>query len=403
MPECEEYANHRWNDCQSQRLLCHWPTCRIKKEKKDLGVIYSEVPANAAAVYTTNQVKAAPIFVTKEAMKDATIQAVVVNSGIANACTGKLGMENAKEMQALTGAHLKIAQESVAVASTGVIGKQLPMEIIEAGINNIDLQKQEPYAFHEAILTTDTATKEIVITEEINGQQVTMAGVAKGSGMIHPNMATMLAFITTDAQISEELLQEVLADKTETTFNQITVDGDTSTNDMVLVLANGLAENPVIEKNSEAFEKFVAMFQLVSETLAKKIAKDGEGATKLIEAQVVGALNGSEARLVAKKVVGSSLVKTAMFGEDPNWGRIICAVGYAGSHTDPEKIDMWIGDQQLLKNSQPQEFDEALMKQTLEKEKINITVDLNIGEQSGQSWGCDLTYKYVEVNALYHT
>lgn len=375
----------------------------LKKEKKDLGVIFSEVPANAAAVYTTNQVKAAPIFVTKEAMTNQKIQAVVVNSGIANACTGTLGLENAKEMQALTGLHLGVSQENVAVASTGVIGKQLPMETIEAGIRQIDLQNQAPYAFHEAILTTDTATKEIVVTDEINGQTVTMAGVAKGSGMIHPNMATMLAFITTDAQISETLLQEMLADKTETTFNQITVDGDTSTNDMVLLLANGLAENPVIEKNTEAYKKFLEMFQLVSETLAKMIAKDGEGATKLIEVQVVGALNETEARLVAKKVVGSSLVKTAMFGEDPNWGRIICAVGYAGSHTDPEKIDMWIGDQQLLKHSQPQEFDEITMKQTLEKEKICITVDLNIGEQSGKAWGCDLTYKYVEVNALYHT
>lgn len=375
----------------------------LKKEKKDLGVIYSEVPANAAAVYTTNQVKAAPIYVTKEAMADQKIQAVVVNSGVANACTGKIGLANAQEMQALTAAHLKIAKDTVAVASTGVIGKQLPMETIEAGINQIDLQHQEPYAFHQAILTTDTATKEIVVTEEINGQTVTMAGVAKGSGMIHPNMATMLAFVTTDAQISEDLLQEILADKTETTFNQITVDGDTSTNDMVLVLANGLAENPVIEKNTDAYTKFLAMFQLVSETLAKMIAKDGEGATKLIEVQVVGALNETEARLVAKKVVGSSLVKTAMFGEDPNWGRIICAVGYAGSHTDPEKIDMWIGDQQLLKHSQPQSFDEAIMKQTLEKEKICITVDLNIGAQSGKAWGCDLTYKYVEVNALYHT
>lgn len=375
----------------------------LKKEKKDLGVIFSEVPANAAAVYTTNQVKAAPIFVTKEAMTNQKIQAVVVNSGIANACTGTLGLENAKEMQALTGLHLGVSQENVAVASTGVIGKQLPMETVESGINQIDLQNQEPYAFHEAILTTDTATKEIVVTDEINGQTVTMAGVAKGSGMIHPNMATMLAFITTDAQISETLLQEMLADKTETTFNQITVDGDTSTNDMVLLLANGLAENPVIEKNTEAYKKFLEMFQLVSETLAKMIAKDGEGATKLIEVQVVGALNETEARLVAKKVVGSSLVKTAMFGEDPNWGRIICAVGYAGSHTDPEKIDMWIGDQQLLKHSQPQEFDEITMKQTLEKEKICITVDLNIGEQSGKAWGCDLTYKYVEVNALYHT
>lgn len=375
----------------------------LKKEKKDLAMIYSVIPANAAAVYTTNQVKEAPIYVTKDAMLDHQIQAVIVNSGIANACTGKIGLENAKKMQEFAGTHLKIPQETIAVASTGVIGKQLPMEIIEAGINKIDLESQDPYAFHEAILTTDTSTKEIVVEEEINGQIVTMAGVAKGSGMIHPNMATMLAFITTDAQISSDLLQEILADKTETTFNQITVDGDTSTNDMVLVMANGLAENPVIEKNTDAHEKFVAMLQLVSETLAKMIAKDGEGATKLIEVQVKGAMNDSEARLVAKKVVGSSLVKTAMFGEDPNWGRIICAVGYAGSHTDPEKINMWIGEQQLLNHSQPQEFDEVAMKKTLEQEKICITVDLTIGEAMGKAWGCDLTYKYVEVNALYHT
>ncbi|MGX7203662.1 bifunctional ornithine acetyltransferase/N-acetylglutamate synthase [Enterococcus pingfangensis] len=375
----------------------------LKKVKKDLGVIYSEIPANAAAVYTTNQVKAAPIFVTKDALKDQKLQAVVVNSGVANACTGKLGMENAKKMQELAAAHLSVEKENIAIASTGVIGKQLPMAIIEEGINKINLQKPVPRAFHEAILTTDTSTKEIVVTEKINGQLVTMAGVAKGSGMIHPNMATMLAFITTDAHISEQLLQTILSEKTETTFNQITVDGDTSTNDMVLVLANGLAENPMIEENTEAYEKFVAMFQLVSETLAKMIAKDGEGATKLIEAQVTGAHSELEARLVAKKVVGSSLVKTAMFGEDPNWGRIICAVGYAGSQTDPEKIDMWIGDQQLLKQSQPQIFDEKLMKKTLEKATVSITVDLNIGTQSGKAWGCDLTYKYIEVNALYHT
>ncbi|WP_379946870.1 bifunctional glutamate N-acetyltransferase/amino-acid acetyltransferase ArgJ [Enterococcus devriesei] len=375
----------------------------LKKTKKDLGMIYSDVPAAAAAVYTTNQVKAAPIFVTKEAMVDATIQAVVVNSAYANACTGKIGAENASAMQALAAEQLAVPKETVAVASTGVIGKQLPMEIIEKGIKQIDLSTVNPYDFHEAILTTDTSTKEIVVSAKINGQTITMAGVAKGSGMIHPNMATMLAFITTDAQISPELLQGILADKTETTFNQITVDGDTSTNDMVLVLANGLAENPMIEIDTPAYETFVEMFQLVSEALAKLIAKDGEGATKLIEVEVVGASNPSDARLAAKKVVGSSLVKTAMFGEDPNWGRIICAVGYAGSQTDPEKIDMWIGQQQLLKHSQPQEFDEAEMKQTLEKEKILITVDLNIGEAKGKAWGCDLTYKYVEVNALYHT
>ncbi|MGM0173816.1 bifunctional glutamate N-acetyltransferase/amino-acid acetyltransferase ArgJ [Enterococcus sp. DIV0800] len=375
----------------------------LKKTKKDLGMIYSDVPAAAAAVYTTNQVKAAPIFVTKEAMVDATIQAVVVNSAYANACTGKIGAENALAMQALAAEQLAVPKETVAVASTGVIGKQLPMEIIEKGIKQIDLPTANPYDFHEAILTTDTSTKEIVVSAKINGQTVTMAGVAKGSGMIHPNMATMLAFITTDAQISPELLQGILANKTETTFNQITVDGDTSTNDMVLVLANGLAENPMIEIDTPAYETFVEMFQLVSEALAKLIAKDGEGATKLIEVEVVGASNPSDARLAAKKVVGSSLVKTAMFGEDPNWGRIICAVGYAGSQTDPEKIDMWIGQQKLLKHSQPQEFDEAEMKQTLEKEKILITVDLNIGEAKGKAWGCDLTYKYVEVNALYHT
>lgn len=375
----------------------------LKKIKKDLGVIYSEVPANAAAVYTTNQVKAAPIFVTKTALKNQTLQAIVVNSGVANACTGKIGMENAKKMQALAAAHLAVDQENVAIASTGVIGKQLPMSVIETGINELDLQKAEPSAFHEAILTTDTNTKEIVVTEKINGQLVTMAGVAKGSGMIHPNMATMLAFITTDACISAQLLQTLLAQKTETTFNQITVDGDTSTNDMVLVLANGLAKNPVIKENSAAYEKFVAMFQLVSETLAKMIAKDGEGATKLIEAQVTGARDALEARLVAKKIVGSSLVKTAIFGEDPNWGRIICAVGYAGSQTDPEKIDMWIGNQQLLKRSQPQLFNKKIMKETLEKETIIIKVELNIGTESGKAWGCDLTYKYIEVNALYHT
>lgn len=375
----------------------------LKKEKKDLAMIYSKLPANAAAVYTTNQVKAAPIFVTKDAMVNQQIQGVLVNSGIANACTGELGLQNAKKMQALAGKHLNVSKEAIAVASTGVIGKQLPMDIIAKGIEKLDLDNQDPYAFHEAILTTDTTTKEIIVQDEINGQTVTMAGVAKGSGMIHPNMATMLAFITTDAQISSELLQDILTKKTETTFNQITVDGDTSTNDMVLVMANGVAENPIIESNTAAFETFVSMFQLVSETLAKMIAKDGEGATKLIEVQVEGALSDSEARLVAKKVVGSSLVKTAMFGEDPNWGRIICAVGYAGSQTDPEKINMWIGDQQLLKNSQPQEFDETIMKQTLEKEKICITVDLAIGKASGKAWGCDLTYKYVEVNALYHT
>lgn len=375
----------------------------LKKVKKDLGMIYSEVPAQAAAVYTTNQIKAAPLTITKEAVADGQIQAVVVNSAYANACTGEKGLEHAQAMQRAVAKKMQIAEKDVAVASTGVIGKVMPIEKVLTGIKQIDLENSVPSDFHQAILTTDTTTKEIVVTAEINGQVVTMAGVAKGSGMIHPNMATMLAFITTDAHIQSGLLQEILASKTETTFNQITVDGDTSTNDMVLVLANGLAENPLIEKNSTAYRKFVEMFEFVSETLAKMIAKDGEGATKLIEAKVLNAATASEARLIAKKIVGSSLVKTAIFGEDPNWGRIICAIGYAGSTTDPNKIDLWIENHQLLSHSQPLIFDEVQMKDLLAQEKINITVDLNIGNAEGVAWGCDLTYKYVEVNALYHT
>lgn len=377
--------------------------CGLKKNKLDLGVIYSEKAAKAAAVYTTNQVKAAPIYVTKEAMQEPTIQAVVVNSGYANACTGEIGLVHAKQMQQATADHLGVTADKVAVASTGVIGKIMPIELVEQGIQKVDMDDCEPYHFHEAIMTTDTTTKEIVVQDKINGETVTIAGTAKGSGMIHPNMATMLAFITTDAEISQELLQELLSEKTETTFNQITVDGDTSTNDMVLVLANGLAGNAEIEKDTEGYNKFVAMFQLVSETLAQMIAKDGEGATKLIEVQVEGATDELAARMIAKKIVGSMLVKTAMFGEDPNWGRIICAIGYSETKIDPEKVDMWIGSVQVLKNSQPQTFDEDAIKQILEQDKIVIAVDMNLGNAKGAAWGCDLTYKYVEVNALYHT
>lgn len=375
----------------------------LKHAKKDLGMIFSEVPAQAAGVFTTNQVKAAPIDVTKEAISDGSLQAIIVNSGFANACTGAIGLEDAKTTQQYLAEKIGIAADKIAVASTGVIGKVLPMEKIKAGIDVFNLNQSEPQAFHEAILTTDKATKEVAVTDVINGVEVTLAGVAKGSGMIHPNMATMLSFMTTDAFISNELLQAILSEKTEVTYNQITIDGDTSTNDMVLVMANGLAENPEIEKDTEAYQKFAAMFDYVSAELAKKIAKDGEGATKLIEVEVTGASDSLAARLIAKKVVGSSLVKTAMFGEDPNWGRIICAVGYAETLIDPNKIDMWIGQQQLLKQSQPQEFNQEIMKDTLAKETIKILIDLNVGTKSGKAWGCDLTYKYVEINALYHT
>lgn len=375
----------------------------LKRKRNDIGWIYSEFSAQAAGVFTTNAVQAAPIQVTKQALSSDYLQAIIVNSGNANACTGKNGILHAQEMQQLAADKLAVPAEAVAVASTGVIGQELPMTKIKKGIFGLAKLEGAPEKFHEAILTTDTRTKEIVVEEIINGEKITMAGVAKGSGMIHPNMATMLAFITTDACIEKELLQDLLKKVTDQTFNQITVDGDTSTNDMVLILANGAAEHPAIKNGTEAYDKFTAMLSTVMEALAKMIAQDGEGATKLIETHVHHAKNQLTARMIAKKIVGSSLVKTAMFGADPNWGRIICAIGYADPSIDPEKVTILIGGLPVLVDSQPQEFEELLMREILVQDKIIITVDLQDGEAEGTAWGCDLTYKYVEINALYHT
>lgn len=377
--------------------------CGLKKRKKDIGFIYSNVPAQAAAVFTTNKIQAAPITVTKQAIQSGTLQAIVVNSGNANACTGKVGIEDAFTIQKIAAKKLAINQEDVAVASTGIIGQMLPMTIVAEGLDSLDQKTGDPFAFHEAILTTDTFTKQIVVEGLIDGKLVTVAGVAKGSGMIHPNMATMLSFITTDATISSELLQTLLKEQTEITFNQITVDGDTSTNDMVIVMANGASEIAEIKKETTAYQTFEEMFHFVSETLAKMIAQDGEGATKLIEVEVINGKDALSARMAAKKVVGSSLVKTAIFGEDPNWGRIICAVGYSGAEVNPDTIDIFLGKIQVLKNSQPQNFNQEKMKQVLKQKIIKIVVDLKIGKATGMAWGCDLTYKYVEINGLYHT
>lgn len=378
--------------------------CGIRKEKKDLGWIVSTVPAQASAVYTMNHVKAAPILVTKAALADnSELQAVIVNSGIANACTGKQGLKAAYEMQQAVATRLAIPSNQVAVASTGVIGKQLAMNDVKVGIEQLSQANQSPYTFHEAILTTDTGTKEVVVSEVIGGQVVTMAGVAKGSGMIHPNMATMLSFMTTDAVIKADLLSALLKETVDNTYNQITVDGDTSTNDMVLIMANGCADNQEIVEGTEAYQVFKTMVHFVAETLAKKVAKDGEGATKLIEVQVKQGATKEAARLIAKKIVGSSLVKSAMFGEDPNWGRIICAAGYAGPELEAGDVDIFIGNQQVLQNGEPQLFDEEEMKAILEKESVMIVVDLKQGQANGTAWGCDLTYKYVEINACYHT
>ena len=375
----------------------------FKKKKLDFGWIVSEVPASVAGVYTTNKVIAAPLLVTKASVqKSQKLQAIVVNSGVANSCTGQQGLDAAYEMQRLTAQKLKIEPDLVGLASTGVIGEQLPMDALKNGLSQI-LVSGKAEDFAEAILTTDTCTKTCVVTEEFGTDLVTMAGVAKGSGMIHPNMATMLAFITCDANISSATLQAALSQHVETTFNQITVDGDTSTNDMVLVMANGCRQNEEILPDTEEFEKFSKMLRYLMADLAKKIAKDGEGATKLIEVNVRHAKDEQSGRMIAKSVVGSSLVKTAIFGQDPNWGRILAAIGYAGADVSVDDIDIWIEGIPVMQASSPVAFDPEETSDAMAGELLTLTIDLHDGDAEAQAWGCDLSYDYVKINALYRT
>ena len=375
----------------------------FKKKKLDFGWIVSEVPASVAGVYTTNKVIAAPLLVTRASIqKSKKLQAIVVNSGIANSCTGQQGLDAAYEMQRLTAQKLKIEPDLVGLASTGVIGEQLPMDALKNGLSQI-LVSGKAEDFAEAILTTDTCTKTCVVTEEFGSDLVTMAGVAKGSGMIHPNMATMLAFITCDANISSATLQKALSQHVETTFNQITVDGDTSTNDMVLVMANGCRQNEEILPDTEEFEKFSKMLRYLMADLAKKIAKDGEGASKLIEVNVRHAKDERSGRMIAKSVVGSSLVKTAIFGQDPNWGRILAAIGYAGADVSVDNIDIWIEGIPVMQASSPVAFDPEETSDAMAGELLTLTIDLHDGEAEAQAWGCDLSYDYVKINALYRT
>ena len=375
----------------------------FKKKKLDFGWIVSEVPASVAGVYTTNKVIAAPLLVTKASIqKSQKLQAIVVNSGVANSCTGQQGLDAAYEMQRLTAQKLKIEPDLVGLASTGVIGEQLPMDALKNGLSQI-LVSGKAEDFAEAILTTDTCTKTCVVTEEFGSDLVTMAGVAKGSGMIHPNMATMLAFITCDANISSATLQKALSQHVESTFNQITVDGDTSTNDMVLVMANGYRQNEEILPDTEEFEKFSKMLRYLMADLAKKIAKDGEGATKLIEVNVRHAKDERSGRMIAKSVVGSSLVKTAIFGQDPNWGRILAAIGYAGADVSVDNIDIWIAGIPVMQASSPVAFDHEETGDAMAGELLTLTIDLHDGDAEAQAWGCDLSYDYVKINALYRT
>jgi glutamate N-acetyltransferase/amino-acid N-acetyltransferase len=386
--------------------------CGIKSNKQaDLAMIYSEVPGATALLTTTNQVKAAPILWCKEVMANPYKQAVVVNSGNANACTGVAGTEAVKETAAKMAAVLDLKPEDVLVASTGVIGVALPVEKLLAGIaelapqlgNTLDSGEQAA----TAILTTDTVMKTVAVEVEIQGKTVKIGGMAKGSGMIHPNMATMLSFVTTDVKIDPALLQKLLKETATDTYNMISVDGDTSTNDMVTVIANGMAGNSPLAENSPDYENFKEAFVYVHKTLAKKIIRDGEGATKFVEVEVFGTKTKADARTMAKSVITSSLVKAALFGEDANWGRVLCALGYSGVAFDPLKVSLVFSSQAgmitLLSDGVPIAFDEAEAKSVLSEQDINISVELNEGNEKAVAWGCDLSYEYVKINGDYRS
>ena len=383
--------------------------CGIRKNrtKRDLALIFSEVKANAAAVYTTNLVKGAPLTVTKAHISDGKAQAIICNSGNANTCNAN-GIEIAEQMGYLLGAEMNIASGDVVVASTGVIGQPLDIEPIKAGIPSLvaGLGDNSLLAA-EGIMTTDTEVKEIAVSFEIGGVECKIGGIAKGSGMIHPNMATMLVFITTDCAISSDLLQKALSTDIADTFNMVSVDGDTSTNDMVCVLANGMAGNNEITAENDDYNTFMKALNTVTVHLCRCIAGDGEGATKLLECKVTGAKSKEIAKTVAKSVICSSLTKAAMFGADANWGRVLCAIGYSGADVDVNKIDVSFasakGEIPVCKNGAGIDFSEEIAKEILLEKEIDILVSLNDGEFSSTAWGCDLTYEYVKINGDYRT
>lgn len=378
----------------------------LRYSKKDLGIILSDTPAQCAAVYTTSHFQAAPLKVTQESIAaEGLIQAVIVNSACANACTGDQGLKDAYQMRKSAADKFNLKEQHVAVASTGVIGEYMQMDKIEEGIKMLKPGNEALHSedFQTAILTTDLVMKKCCYSAVIDGKTVTMGGSAKGSGMIHPNMATMLAFITTDANIDCGDLQFALKQVTDRTFNQITVDGDTSTNDMVLVMANGTSGINKLSPNHPDWDVFIQMLSQTSESLAKQIAKDGEGATKLIEVEVSGTKSDDDARMIAKQIVGSNLVKTAIYGADANWGRIIGAIGQSQPAIDPSSVDIAIGPIVMLKNSVPLAFSEEEAKEYLSNAAIQITVNLHQGAGKGKAWGCDLSYDYVKINASYRT
>lgn len=380
--------------------------CGIKKNQlADLAIIYSQVPAVAAGIFTTNRVQAAPVILSREYLKKGKAQAIIGNSGNANACVGAVGMEAARRMAEAAGKALDISAESVLVASTGVIGVALPVEKIEQALAEKAgfLSDTGSPAAARAIMTTDTFPKEVAIEFELGGVTVRIGGIAKGSGMIHPNMATLFGWITTDVRIEQTLLQKATAIAGETSFNRITVDGDTSTNDCLFVLANGLAKNEPITSENDDYLTFLQALTKVCLELAKMIARDGEGATKLVEIKVSGAKTEEEAVKAGKSVATSNLVKTALFGEDANWGRILAAVGYSGVAIDPERVSISLGDLPVYQKGVGLVFDEAKAKQILSQKEILIHIDLGDGREGASVWTCDLSYDYVKINGSYRS
>lgn len=382
------------------------------RNRADMALLYSEIPCKAAGTFTTNVVQAAPVKWDKELVEHSPfVQAVVVNAGIANACTGEEGMRYCRETSEAAGRLLKLPAEAVLVASTGVIGKQLPMDRLTAGITAmVPLLSAELSAgtkAAEAIMTTDTVKKETAVETEIGGKKVTIGAMCKGSGMIHPNMCTMLSFVTTDCAISEELLKEALREDIQDTYNMISVDGDTSTNDTVLLLANGLAGNPEITEKNEDYEAFTKALHEVNEHLAKKMAGDGEGATALFEVKVVGASTKEQAVLLSKSIITSSLTKAAIYGHDANWGRILCAMGYSGAEFDPEQVDLYFesaaGKLKIVENGVALDYSEEEAAKILSEPEVTATADIKMGDQCATAWGCDLTYDYVKINADYRS
>lgn len=382
------------------------------KDRTDMALIYSQVPCVTAGTFTTNVVKAAPVKWDQQVVKSGKkSQAVIVNSGIANACTGAEGFGYCKDTADKAGKVLGIDPEGVLIGSTGVIGKQMPIEKLKAGIEALAPKKASTLEAGteaaKAIMTTDTKEKEIAVTIQVKDTTVTIGGMAKGSGMIHPNMCTMLSFITTDAVITKEALQSALSEDVPDTYNMISVDGDTSTNDTVLLLANGMAENEEITCGTPEYEEFKAALHVINEYLAKKIAGDGEGATALFEAKVIGAESKEQARVLAKAIVCSNLTKTAIAGHDANWGRILCAMGYSGAQFDPEKVDLFFESQagkiQIIENGTAVDYSEEEATKILSEPEVTAIADVKMGQESASAWGCDLTHGYIEINADYRS